>query len=104
MKYNIITPYKGITVDNYVDKLIELISNNKRLRCLINETIFNQSFQKDGADIIGKIFKDKKSITGKEIEILTVIKEFLVKQYLSQLSLMYFKAEKDQFFSNFTRR
>ena len=99
MKYNIITSYKRISNDNYVDKLIEFISSNKRLRNLINETIFNQSFQKDGADIIGKIFKDKKSITGKEIEILTVIKEFLVKQYLSQLSLMYFKAEKDQFFS-----
>ena len=100
MKYNIITSYKGIINENYVDKLFELISNNKRLRYLINETIFNQLFQKDGKNIIEKIFKNKNSEIGKNIEIISVIKEYLIKQYLSQLALIFFSLEKEQFFSS----
>ena len=47
------------------EELIQFISNNKRLRDLINETLFKQSFQKD-IDIITKIFEDKKnSFNGK---------------------------------------
>ena len=99
MKYNIVAIYKGLNQENYVDKLIEFISNNKRLRDLMNETLFNQSFQED-KDIITTIFKTDNLITGEEIEILSVIKKYLTKIYTNQLSLMYFKAEKDQFFSS----
>ena len=99
MKYNIVSSYKGLTQDNYVDKLIEFISNNKRLRDLMNETLFTQSFKED-QDIITKIFKTDNLITGEEIEIVSVIKKYLTKIYTTQLSLMYFKAEKDQFFSS----
>ena len=98
MKYNIVSPYKGLTEQNYVDKLIELISSNKRLRDLMNETIFSQSFKVD-EDIIPKIFKEKDSLTGEEIEILSIVKKYLSRIYTTQLSLMFFKAEKDQFFS-----
>ena len=65
----------------------------------MNETLFNQSFQED-KDIITTIFKTDNLITGEEIEILSVIKKYLTKIYTNQLSLMYFKAEKDQFFSS----
>ena len=99
MQYNIIAPYKGLSRENYVEKLIGLISSNKRLRDLINKTIFEHSF-KDDQDIITKIFKSESSITGEEIEILSIIKRYLSKLYTSQLSLMYLKAEKDQFFSS----
>jgi len=60
MQYNIVAPYKGLSRDNYVEKLIGLISSNKRLRDLINETIFEKSF-KDDQDIIAKIFKSENS-------------------------------------------
>ena len=100
MQYNVVAPYKGLSRDNYVEELIQFISNNKRLRDLINETLFKQSFQKD-IDIITKIFEDKKnSFNGKEVEILSVIKKYLSKIYTSQLSALYFKAEKEQFFSS----
>ena len=99
MQYNVLTSYKGLSKENYVDKLIQFIYKNQRLRDLMNETIFNQLF-KDDADIIIKIFKDKNSFTGEEIEMLLVIKKYLSKLYKKQLSLMYFKAEKDQFFSS----
>ena len=98
MNYNIVAPYKGLSKENYVDKLIDFISNNQRLRDLMNETIFNQSFQAN-KDIIPEIFKEKDSITGEEIEIISIIKKYLSKIYTSQLSSMFFKAEKDQFFS-----
>ena len=51
------------------------------------------------SDIIPEIFKEKDSITGEEIEIISIIKKYLSKIYTSQLSSMFFKAEKDQFFS-----
>ena len=99
MQYNIAAPYKGLNGDNYVDNLSAFISNNKRLRNLINETIFKKSFE-GNEDIIMKIFKDSKSFTGGEIEILSVIKNYLSSLYIKQLNLLFFKAEKDQFFSS----
>ena len=98
MKYNIISSYKNLSKQNYVDTLISFISENKRLRDLMNENIIKKSF-KDDMDIIKKIFINKDLFNGKEIEILQVIKDYLSKLYVSQLSLMFFKAEKEQFFS-----
>ena len=99
MNYNIIAPYKGLNGDNYVDLLIKFIYNNKRLRDLINECIFSKSLNKE-EDIINKIFKDKNSFDEKGIEIISVIKKYLSKLYTSQLNLLYFKSEKEQFFSS----
>ena len=100
IKYNKIIPYKGITNDNYADKIVELINNNKRLRYIINEAIFNQSFQKDNSNIISIICKDKNSKIGKTKEILKQINYYLIKKYSSEFALLYFRAEKDQFFSS----
>ena len=99
MQYNIAAPYKGLSKENYVDKLMAFICNNKRLRDLMNETLFKQSFE-GNVDIFSKIFKEKDLFTGEEIEIISIIKKYLSKLYTKQLSLMFFKAEKDQFFSS----
>ena len=99
MKYDIIAPYKGLNRDTYINKILELITNKKRLRDLINEALFKQSF-KGKEDIITKIFKEKNSINEGDIEIISVIKRYLSKIYINQLTLFYFKAEKEQFFSS----
>ena len=85
VQFNIIAPYKVLSRDNYVEKLIGLISSNRRLRDLINETIFEISFKYD-QDIITKIFKSESSITGiKPIleKILLSVKENILKNYLN---------------------
>ena len=99
MKYNIITPYKGLNQENYVDELIQFIYKNRTLRNLINNCILKQTLNEND-DIIKKVFKDKDAFNGTEIEIISVIKRHLSKLYTSQLTLFYFKAEKDQFFSS----
>ena len=99
MKYNIITPYKGLNQENYVDELIQFIYKNRTLRNLINKCILNQTLNEND-DIIEKVFKDKDIFNGQEIEIISVIKRYLSKIYSTQLTLFYFKAEKDQFFSS----
>ena len=99
MNYNIIAPYNGLNKDNYTQILIDFIYNNRKLRDLINECIFSKSLTKN-EDIINKIFQDKNSFDGKVIEIISVIKKYLSKLYTSQLNLLYFKAEKEQFFSS----
>ena len=98
MKYNIINSYKGLTKDNYVNKLVDYIERNKYIRNLLNEIIFKNSFKEK--DIISKIFQEKDSISDKDIEILSTIKRYLSKIYTSQLAMIFFKAEKDQFFSS----
>ena len=70
-----------------------MISNNKRLRYLNNETIFNQ-----WENIISTIFNEKSKIERK-IEIIEVIKNYLIEKYLSQLASIFFCAKKDQFIS-----
>ena len=99
MSYNILAPYKGLNQENYKMKIIELITTNKRLRNLINETLFRQSFQ-GNEDIFTKIFKDKDSYNEEDIEIISIIKRYLSNLYIKELSLFYFKAEKNQFFSS----
>ena len=84
--------------DNYVDKLIDFLSSKKRLRFLINECLV-RVMKKKKEDFISKILKDKSLLKGDEIDIVSVIKKYLLKVYTTKLSLLYFKAEKDQFFS-----
>ena len=81
MKYNIIAPYKGLSQENYVDELIKFISKSRRLRKLMNESIFRQTLNNND-DIINKIFKDKNAFNGEEIEIISVIKNYLSKYNL----------------------
>ena len=98
MKYNIISPYKGINKNTYVDKLINFISKNEKLKKMMNECIAKQIQQK-GEDIISKIFKEENN---QEIfiDILTIIENYIYNIYISELNLLFFKAEKDQLFSS----
>ena len=99
MKYTINGVYKELNKDNYVEKLIDFITKNKRLRLLINECLFRQLLNDKGEDVISKCFKQKNVFFGDEIDLLSIIKKYLLKEYLSNLNLFFFKAEKDQFFS-----
>ena len=98
MNYNVIAPYNSLSKENYVMKLIEFINNNKRIRDAMNEAVFNQSFE-EGVDTISKIFEDKDSLIGDKINIISKIKNYVSKVYLSNLTLILFKAERDQLFS-----
>ena len=99
MRYNVISTYKGLNKENYADTLIQFIYNNKRLRKLINECLFKQTLN-NNSDLISKVFKEKNMVRSEDIEIISVIKRYLSKVYTSQLSLLYFRAEKEQFFSS----
>ena len=100
MKYTINGTYKELNKDNYVEKLIEFITNHKRLRFLINECLFREILVKKNEDIISKCFKEKNLFSGDEIDLLSLIKKYILKIYLSNLNLFFFKAEKAQFFSS----
>ena len=99
MKYTIANPYKSIDRDNYIDKLIEFVSNNKRLKFLINECLLRQLSTNNKKNYIIEMLKQKNLLRGDEIDLLSVIKKYLLKIYASNLNLLFFKAEKDQFFS-----
>ena len=99
MKYNSTSSYKVLNKESYGDILIQFIYNNKTLRKLINECIFKQTLN-NKSDIIANVFKEKNIVHTEDIEIISVIKRYLSKIYTSQLSLLYFRAEKEQFFSS----
>ena len=98
MNYKIANPFKGIDKDNYINKLIEFISKNKRIQNLLNECLMRQ-LSNDKSNVIIEMFKQKNILRGDEIDILSVVKKYLLKIYSSNLTLLLFKIEKDQFFS-----
>ena len=100
MKYKIISPYKGINKDNYVTKLTDFICNNNKLKNMMNECIAKNIQKSDEEDIISKIFQKEKLFQNNFIDILPIIERYLHKIYISKLHLLFFKAEKDQFFSS----
>ena len=99
MKYNIFSPYKGINEQNYINRLMELISKHKMIRDLLNDYLLKQIVY-NNEDLIQKIFKDKKAFLGDEIDILSFIKENILKIYKINLNVLFFRLEKDQFFSS----
>ena len=100
MNYNIPLQYKGLNKDNYIQKLLEFISKKEGLKYLINECLYRGAMKNNNEDLICKIFKTKNSLSRDSIDILTLIKNYTLKAYRSLLSLLFFKAEKDQFFSS----
>ena len=99
MRYNIFSPYKGLNEENYINKLMELITNNKLVRDLLNDYLVKQIVNNE-EDLIKKIFKDKNAFRGDEIDILSLIKINILKIYKSNLNVLFFRLEKDQFFSS----
>ena len=99
MRYNIFSPYKGLNEENYINRLMELISNNKLIRDLLNDNLLKQIVNNE-EDLIKNILKDKNVFRGDEIDILSLIKINILKIYKSNLNVLFFRLEKDQFFSS----
>ena len=97
MNYNIPFPFGDLNEMTYVKKLIDYIKNDMQLIKKINDCLKNQL--NDEEDIISTIFKTKLSISPIDIDIISVIKKFVIESYITKLSTLYYKAEKDHFFS-----
>ena len=99
MKYNIISEYKGINKENYINKLIEYVINNSKhineINLVITKHIFN-----DKEDIINTLFNKENIIKENDIDILSVIQKYLLSLYISKLNIFFIKAENDHFFSS----
>ena len=96
--YNIKSNYKGINKKNYCNKLMEFIPKHKKLIYLINECLLKQIKEKD--DIFVDIFKEKIYLNKNYIDFLSIVKKYLIKLYVSQLNLFFFKVENESFFSS----
>ena len=98
IKYNINSYIGNLNKDNYIKTLLDYIKNNKKIRDLINECILRQITYED--DIMNEIFKKKNTINESDIDIVSIIKRYLLNLYIHKLNLLVFKAEKDHFFSS----
>ena len=89
MKYNIIFEYKGINKENYVNKLIEFITNNNsKYINEINQVIIRQIFN-DNEDVISTLFNKEKIIKENDVEIISVIQKYLSSLYFSKINTTY---------------
>ena len=100
MNYNIIYPDNNINKDNYCNKLLLFISKNNNLKKNINDCITKEIFSKN-EDIIKVLFKKENIIKETDIDISSIIEKYLVDLYNLKLNMLYFMAEKEQFFSSF---
>ena len=100
MKYNIISEYKGINKENYVNKLIEFITNNSKYINEINQVIIRQIFN-DNEDVISTLFNKENIIKENDVDIISVIQKYLSSFHISKLNIFFFKAENDHYFSIF---
>ena len=100
MNYNIIYPDNNINKDNYCNKLLLFISKNNNLKKNINDCITKEIFSKN-EDIIKVLFKKENIIKETDIDISSIIEKYLVGLYNLKLNMLYFMAEKEQFFSSF---
>ena len=98
MDYNIISSVYNLNQNTYIKKLMHYIRYNAKIRKLINDCIIRQIPKEE--DILTKIFKKKNSITADDVDLVSVIINYLSEQYSHQLNLFVFKSEKDHFFSS----
>ena len=94
--YNIKSNYKGINKNNYCNKLMEFIPKHKKLIYLMNECLLKQI--KENEDIFINIFKEQIYLKKNYIDFLSIVEKYLIKKYVSQLNLFFFKAESESFF------
>jgi hypothetical protein len=99
MKYNILSEYKGINKENYVNKLIEFITKNSKYINEINQVIIRQMFN-DNEDVISTLFNKENIIKENDVDIISVIQKYLSSLYISKLNIFFFKAENDHYFSS----
>ena len=104
MKYNINNPCIGLeNEDDYISLLLDYLQKkeNEKLRELINKCLFKELKKENDFDIIANIFIDKNTIVTKDItDICFLIKQKLLEIYKSFMYILYFKLEKNQFFSS----
>lgn len=75
MKYNINSYAEGLNFDSYITYLIQYIQSNKSLSEILNEKIRNNITFK--GDILKEIYKNKNIITGNDIDIKSIIRNYL---------------------------
>jgi hypothetical protein len=94
--YNIKSNYKGINKNNYCDRLMKFIPKHKKLIYLMNECLLKQIQEKE--DIFIDIFKEQIYLNKNYIDFLSIVEKYLIKLYVSQLNLFFFKVENESFF------
>ena len=100
IKYDIIDSYKGLSKDNYISALTEYIQNNESLRTSINNCFFRELKKIEEPDVIIKILKSEKTKFSLEVkDIASLIKQELLNIYKSMIYILFFRLEKNQFFS-----
>ena len=98
INYNIPFSYEKLNGDNYVNKLINYIENNKEVRDHINKCI--KLNLNDEEDLIAKICKKQNLVSKEDRDFIQVIKNNLLNEYKECLNLLYLTAEKDNFFAS----
>ena len=96
MKYNINSSVGELNKYTYINKLISQIEYNQTLRKFINQNILNQLSNE--SSYMDKILKNQNSFTENDIDIISVIKNYMSSLYSKKLNLLYFKLEKDHYF------
>ena len=96
LDYNIKSNYKDINKSNYCEKLMEFIPKHSKLIYLMNECLLKQIQEKE--DIFINIFKDQIYLNKNYIDFLSIVEKYLIKLYVSQLNLFFFKLESESFF------
>ncbi len=97
MKYNIASSLGELNEKTYVIKLIKFINNNQKLQNDINNCLKKQ-LNNEGK-VIKKVFQSEFSVNSYDIDMISVIIRYLSESYTTNLSILYYKAEQDQFFS-----
>jgi hypothetical protein len=96
MKYNINSSIGELNKDTYINKLISQIEYNKTLRKFINQNILAQLSNE--SNYMDKLLKNQNSFTENDIDLISVIKNYMSSLYSKKLNLLYFKLEKDHYF------
>ena len=81
----------------YANKLVDYIDSDKELKKSLNNCILKEMEKEE--NIIIQIFSTENIINQNDIDMIGVIQRYLCDLYLKYLNLIYYKAEKDQFFS-----
>jgi len=99
MDYKIHSEVCDLNEGNYINKLMDYISEDEDLRNLINECLLKDINDND-EDVIKEIFNKKDAVNPGDIDILSIIQKNLSRIYTKLLNIFYYKAEKDHFFSS----
>ena len=101
IKYMINDSYEGLNKDNYIQEVSNYILNNEKIRNSINNCFFRELKKFEESDVIIKILKNPKTKFSIEVkDLINLIKQELLKIYNSLIYILFFKLEKNQFFSS----